>query len=116
MLTSVLIAGGQCILLSRFTILNLVVLVVLGKQTRLTQLRPTAQLFLFALAIFLSMTCAEVLSDWIFHEHNLKDQPTAASGLLFIDIIAIVALAFVGTATQRKSNLQTIRARRRARV
>jgi hypothetical protein len=97
-------SGWSVYFIVAFTVLNLIVLILLAKQTGLVRLRQTAQLILFAFAVFLSMACAEVLADWIFHENSLKTQPTAASVLLITDIIAILLLAFVGTAIHRKSS------------
>lgn len=86
-----------------FTILNLLLMIGLAKQTRVVRISAAQQMILFAVAVFLSMAVAEISADWIFNDHALKSQPIAATVLLSIDVGVLILLALDAVRVNRRN-------------
>jgi hypothetical protein len=94
-------SGWSVYFIVLFTISNLIVLLALARRTRVAITSPTLKLFLFAVAVFLSMATSEILADWWFNAHSLQDQPFAATLLFLLDLAVIVALTGICIARRK---------------
>jgi hypothetical protein len=89
-----------------FTILNLIVLVLLGRTAGLSDRPPATQLILFSLAIASSISSAEILADWLLPYHvfgiRLHDSQPAFAWLIFaVNITIIVWMAVISIRKRR---------------
>jgi hypothetical protein len=81
-----------------FTIISLLLMVLLAKSIGLQKAAPITQIFLFSIAVALSMASAEVASDWLITDRILGiaidvGQPVYAYVILWLDIAVIIFLA-----------------------
>lgn len=90
-----------------FTIVNLLLMVILGKTARLHEAMPLIQVVLFSLAVASSIASAEIAADWLFPDSVfgiLLDlgQPLYAYIIFWLNVSIIIGLAAIPILKKKK--------------
>lgn len=90
-----------------FTIVNLVVLVLLGRGAGFQKISSWLQLFFFALAIAFSISSAEIMADWllpyrVFGMKVFDGQPSIAWIIFWSNILIMVLLLVLAMVKKKK--------------
>jgi hypothetical protein len=100
-----------------FTVVRLILQVLLAKSAGLHKSAPVIQLFLFSIAIALSMAASEVASDWLITDRVFGveldfGQPIYAYILFWVNAAVIVLLAVISI-WRRSRKMSRLRPARR---